>query len=273
MVISLSKKRSFLVERVRVSRIVEGKAWLAIRRFSGSTDFVVIAQESIRGRSIVGLRGQLDQLEFRFDSDGISVLALRRKISLRLGRVALGECSLDVVFLSLLFGDLLEEDPIFVDKVGDFGFKSVNLSHSLLVELLKHYVLVREIIVALLLFAAAVVLRGLVVGVDGRRWSVRDLSLDEGKEIHLSSFEEIVEVNVIGVHGSLLAEIVHVELSDEGVHLVVFEVHGKDSLSELLNVLDDKEVSAVTPRDNVIVALFFQEFIGFANERGDAFLR
>jgi len=78
---------------------------------------------------------------------------------------------------------------------------------------------------------------------------------------------------VIGVHGSLLAEVVHVELSDERVHLVVLEVDWQNSLSEFLNVLDDKEVAAVTPADNVTVALFFQEFVGFADKRGDAFLR
>jgi len=209
-----------------------------------------------------------------FNGDGIAILAIRRKISLSLSLagIALGECGLEIVFLSLFFGDLLEEDLIFMDKVGNFGFKSANLSHSLLVELLEHYVLVREIIVAL--FAAAVVLgRLLVFGVDWRRWSIRDFSLDEGEEIHLSSLEEVVEINVVGVHGSLLAEVVHVELSDEGVHLVVLEVDGKDSLGELLDVFDDKEVTAVTPADNVVVALFFQEFIGFADERGDAFLR
>jgi len=214
----------------------------------------------------------LDQLVLGFNGDGISVLAIGRKISLG-SLIDLSKGVLDVVFLSLLFGDLLEEDLIFVDKVGNFSFKSVNLSHSLLVKLLEHHVLVREIIVALLLVAAAVVLRGLIVRRSGRRWGIRDLSLDEGKEIHLSLLEEIVEINVIGVHGSLLAEVVHVELSDERVHLVVLEVDGKDSLSELLNVLDNKEVSAVTPTDDVVVALFFQEFVSFANEGGHTFLR
>jgi hypothetical protein len=270
---SLAKKRSFLVARIRVSRIVEGKSWLILGRFSRSADFVVIAQESVRGRSIVSLRGQLNQLELWFDGDGVGVLAVRRKISLGLGRVALNEGVLEIVFLSLLFRDLLEENFVFVDKIGDLGFKSVDLGNSLLVELLEHHVLVREIIVALSATAAVVLGRGLIVGVDWGRWGVRDFSLDEGKEIHLSSLEEIVEVNVIWVHGSLLAEIVHIELSDERVHLIVLEVDWQDSLGELLNVLDDKEVAAVAPSDNVVVALFFQEFVSFANEWGDAFLR
>jgi len=55
-------------------------------------------------------------------------------------------------------------------------------------------------------------------------------------------------------------------LSDERVHLVVLEVDWQDSLGELLNIFDDKEVSAVAPSDNVVVALFFQEFVSFANE-------
>jgi len=139
----------------------------------------------------------LDQLVLGFNCDRVGVLAVRRKISLRLSRIALNESALEIVFLSLFFRDLLEENFVFVDKISDLGFKSVDLGNSLLVELLEHHVLVREIIAALSAAAAVVLGRGLIVGVDWGRWSIGDFSLDEGKEIHLSSLEEVVEINVI----------------------------------------------------------------------------
>jgi len=183
---------------------------------------------------------------------------LRSGIALRIG-------SVKKIFLLLLLVDLLEKHLVLMDEVSNFGFKSVDLGNSLLVDLFEHHVLVREIM-GCSSVAAGIAFWGLVVRVDGRGRGVRDLSLDKGKELDFSSLEKIVEVNVEGVHGALLSEVVHVELSDERVHLVVLEVDWKDSLSELLEVLDDKEVSTVTPAHNVTVALFFEKLVSLADE-------
>jgi len=65
------------------------------------------------------------------------------------------------------------------------------------------------------------------------------LTSDFLKKMLLASLEELMVVNVVNILSSTLMEVVHVELTNKGSQIVVFEVLGKDLLAEFRRLFDD----------------------------------
>lgn len=86
----------------------------------------------------------------------------------------------------------------------------------------------------------------------------RLLPTDHSEGLLLSLHEILVAVHMLGLHAiegvAHLAEVVHVELADEGVVVGVFEVAGQDLLAEAAQVQDDEGVLLGRPADDGLVA-------------------
>jgi len=74
---------------------------------------------------------------------------------------------------------------------------------------------------------------------------------------------------MVNVLSSSFVEIVHVELSDKRSEVIVLEIGRKDFLAELRRLFDDKSCAFRIPVNNIREFPFFEDIVGFANERRD----
>jgi hypothetical protein len=150
------------------------------------------------------------------------------------------------------------------------GFKHVNFGHSVVIKAFKDLVLVaerREILGSLGGFAG-------FGGFDASFFDVLFVvfTLDFLEEMFLSLLEEFVVINVIDILSSSFVEIVHVELTNKGSKIVMFEIGRKDFLAEFRRLFDNESVAFRVPVNDFGEFSLFENVVGFANKRGDGVL-
>jgi len=87
-----------------------------------------------------------------------------------------------------------------------------------------------------------------------------------------STLEELMDVDMVKTLGSSLVEVVHVELTNKGGEVVVFEVDREDFLGEFGRFLDNESSAFWTPVNILGEAGFFEDVVGFADEGRDEIL-
>lgn len=97
-------------------------------------------------------------------------------------------------------------------------------------------------------------------------------TLDILQEMSFASLEEFMDVDMVKTLGSALVEVVHVELTDKGGEVVVFEVDREDFLGEFGRFLDNECGSFWIPVDVLGEAGFLEDVVGFADEGRDEIL-
>ena len=58
-------------------------------------------------------------------------------------------------------------------------------------------------------------------------------------------------VIIVDIFTSLLGESIHIELSNVGVHILMFEVIGEYVRGELLNILNDEPTLVLVPSNSI----------------------
>jgi hypothetical protein len=150
------------------------------------------------------------------------------------------------------------------------AFESRKLRHGIIIKTLKELVLIHEGIEVLACLRGFHKLRRLLSLVSSM---IMVLSLDFLKEMLLSFLEELMIVDMVNVLSSSFVEVVHVELSNKGSKVVVFEIGWENFLTELRRLFDDKSSTFGIPVNDFREFSFFKNVVCFSDKRRNRVLR